>query len=175
MAAPSDEFARIRSYLLAQGEKFSFLELWPRRIKARLEVLDALEDVSEEQAAFKPGENEWSISEVALHVLNGSKNVSRLVELLAQGDTASSENIDPAKEQTDLKINELRRQLLYDALNWSSMTERLPASPSFTVTANHSMFGDLHSRGWYLFQRLHDLDHAGQIRSVKESQGYPTS
>jgi hypothetical protein len=35
------------------------------------------------------------------------------------------------------------------------------------------MFGDLRARAWYLFQRAHDLDHAGQIAEVKAAARYP--
>jgi hypothetical protein len=35
------------------------------------------------------------------------------------------------------------------------------------------MFGPLNAREWFLFQRLHDVDHAAQIRAVREADGYP--
>ncbi len=175
MTDQESEFARLRSYLLSQGERNSFLNMWPRRMKARLEVLDVLEGVTEEQARFKPDENEWSTSEVALHVLNGSRRVAQLVELLAQGEAASSARTDPPREGTERTIAELRDMLLIDGLDWSAVTQRLPETPSFTATAPHSMFGDLHSRAWYLFQRVHDLDHARQIQANKELPGYPAA
>jgi uncharacterized damage-inducible protein DinB len=181
MTSQSDERARVRGYLLSQGERYTYLELWPRLVKARLEVLDALEGVSDGQARFKPDRDEWSIRQVALHVLNGSKRVAHLVELLARGGPVSSEsaggsiaaNIDPAPEETDMRVEELRDGLLRDALAWSTLTQGLPEPPSFDATAEHNFFGDLHSRAWYLFQRVHDLDHARQIAAIKESPGYP--
>jgi hypothetical protein len=36
-------------------------------------------------------------------------------------------------------------------------------------------FGPLHCKAWYLFQRVHDIDHANQINAVKEAPGYPAA
>ena len=47
MTTQNDEAQRVRSYLLSQGEKYAFTELWPRLIKARLEVIAAAEGVSQ--------------------------------------------------------------------------------------------------------------------------------
>lgn len=175
MTSQTDEPTRVRGYLLTQGEKYGFTDMWPRCVRARLEVLDALEGVSEAQASFEPAEGEWSIREVALHVLNGSRRTAQLVELLARGEPAASAATDPAREGTDRTVAELREGLLRDGLGWSALTRELPDQPSFAVTATHSVFGELHSRAWYLFQRVHDLDHARQIQAVKATPGYPAS
>ncbi|MBM3140202.1 MAG: DinB family protein [Chloroflexi bacterium] len=168
-----EEIDRVRGYLLSQGEKRSYVELWPRAVAARLQVLDALEGVTEEQASYVPAPGEWSIREVALHVLNGSRRTQQVVAVLAAGKPATSENVDPPREATDLSIEELRRQLLRDSVDWSVLTDRLPEKPSFDAMARHQFFGELHSRAWYLFQRVHDIDHANQIAAVKQASGYP--
>ena len=175
MTTDANEQTRIRGYLLSQGERYSYLETWPRCVKARLEVLDSLQSVSAEQAVFKPEAEEWSITEVALHVLNGSRRVMRVVELLADGHPASSDRIDPTHQETDLTVEELHQQLLKDSVDWSAMTQRLTDTPSFDATAPHAFFGELHSRAWYLFQRVHDLDHVQQIANIKQSSGYPAA
>ncbi|HAC19153.1 MAG TPA: hypothetical protein DCF78_11340, partial [Dehalococcoidia bacterium] len=45
--------------------------------------------------------------------------------------------------------------------------------PSLEIEARHTFFGQLHARAWYLFQRVHDLDHAQQIDKNKRDAGYP--
>ena len=175
MAEQTNERGRVRGYLLSQGERYGYFEIWSRCVKARLEVLDSLQGVSDDQARFKPADGEWSISEVALHVLNGSRRVARLVELLAEGQPASSDRIDPPHEETNLAVEELHSLLLRDTVRWSALTEKLPGSPSFEATALHPFFVELHSRAWYLFQRVHDLDHYRQIEAIKETSGYPSS
>ena len=174
MANQTTERERVRGYLLSQGKRYDYFEIWSRCVRARLEVLDSLQGVSDDQARFRPADGEWSISEVALHVLNGSRRVARLVELLAEGQPASSDRIDPPHEETNLTVEVLHSQLLRDTVMWSALTERLPDSPSFDATTLHPFFGELHSRAWYLFQRIHDLDHYRQIEAIKETQGYPS-
>ena len=110
MASQTTERERVRGYLLSQGKRYDYFEIWSRCVRARLEVLDSLQGVSDDQARFKPADGEWSISEVALHVLNGSRRVARLVELLAEGQPASSDRIDPPHEETNLKVEELHNQ-----------------------------------------------------------------
>ena len=65
---PDEERERVRSYMLNQAEKYTWLELWPRVVAGRLEFLNAISRVTPEQAAFKPAADDWSIAEVAQHV-----------------------------------------------------------------------------------------------------------
>ena len=67
-----EERQRVSGYLLSQGEKYGWLELWPRVVQGRLEFLEAIRDVNEKQGEFRPGEGDWTIREVAHHVLAGS-------------------------------------------------------------------------------------------------------
>ncbi len=167
------EFERIQGYLNSQGERNSHPEIWPRAIKARMELLDNLNRVSEEQAAWAPSEDDWSIKEVALHILNGSRNVRRLVAALSVGTTAEVSGIEPPRKTTDATVTELIEQLRDDGIEWTVTISGLPERPALEPTAEHGMFGDLHARAWHLFQRVHDLDHMNQIAAVKQHDGYP--
>ena len=173
MTTQDDEARRVRSYLLAQGEKYAFTEMWPRLIKARLEVIAAVEGVSQEQADFTFAPEEWSIAEVLHHVLTSSARVAETIEAIANGNQPPERVIDPPRESASLGIEELRQRLTRDALAWCALTERLPVSPNLEVTAPHPIFGQLHAGGLYLFQRVHDLDHVGQIGKNKAAPGYP--
>jgi hypothetical protein len=173
ITAQTDETQRVRSYLLAQGERHTFAELWIRLVKARISVIDAVDGVTQRQADFRPEPDEWSISEVVHHLLTSSGRVAELVTALSSGETIASGRIDPLREETSLTIQELRAKLLEDSIAWSALTAKLPSSPDTVHTAPHSFFGELHARAWYLFQRVHDLDHAGQIGKNKAAPGYP--
>ena len=175
MTTQTNETDRVRLYLRNQGEKYPFRELWVRVVKARLQLLDTLDGLNDEQAAFKIDENEWSILEVLKHVLTSSGNVVGLVEALANRQSRPSDDIEPPSETTDLTIREMRDLLLKDSVAWGALTDRLPEPPSFDIEARHPFFGRLHSRAWYLFQRVHDLDHAQQIEKNKQAPGYPDS
>jgi len=170
---PQDERDRVRGYLLAQGEKYGYVEMWPRTVRGRLQLLDAIAAVNEAQARFRAASDQWSIAEIAQHILKASTANRRIVEALAGGGGADGARVDPPPEPTERTIDDLRRALLEDAVEWSALTRRLPAQPSFSALAPHPFFGDLHSRAWFLFQRTHDIDHANQVGQVKEAAGYP--
>jgi hypothetical protein len=170
------EFERVRAYLSGQGEKYEFAELWRRVAAARLELLDALDGVTEEQAAFKPSADDWSIREVAQHILKSSRGTRGLVERLARGEGPARGDdrvFEAPREATDAPVASLRDELLRDGITWSAAIEALPARPPLEPTSPHMFFGPLHARAWYLFERVHDLDHANQIKAVKAAPGYP--
>jgi len=169
----TEEQQRVRGYLRTQGEKYSWYELWRRLAGARLALLDALDGVSDEQAAFAPSEGEWSIGEVAHHVLKGARNNAALVERLANGNEATDTNVEPPREPAVLSIGEMRDELLQNAVEFAAMPARLPEPPSFDLEAPHVFFGDLHCKAWFLFQRVHDVDHTGQVQAAKAAPGYP--
>jgi len=167
------EFDRMRQYYLSQGERYSFEEIWPRAVKARLELLDALDAVSEAHAGWAPGAGDWSIKEVAVHLLNSSRNTRRLVQTLSAGMPGDSSGVDVPHETTEASLKSLADQIRADGIEWSAAILDLPPRPPLEPTAPHSMFGELHARAWYLFQRTHDQDHRGQIEAVKATPGYP--
>ena len=72
MTTGSDMGERVRSYLLSQGERYTFAEIWVRFAKARLELIDSVSEVDQGQADFRPDVDEWSISEVLNHVVTSS-------------------------------------------------------------------------------------------------------
>ena len=169
----TEEQQRVRGYLLSQGERYSWYELWRRVAPARLQLLDALDGVTDEQAAFIPDEGEWSIGEVAQHILKGSRGNLALVERLATGEDASSEGVEPPREPAELSIAEAREEILLSGVGLSALPLRLPEPPPLDPVAPHVFFGDLHCKAWYLFQRIQDTDHAGQITAAKAADGYP--
>ena len=165
MTTEPDEAERVRSYLQSQGEKYTFAEIWVRFVKARIALIDAVYDVDQGQADFLPDADEWSIAEVLNHVVASSGRISEIVDALANGASTSPGIIDPPREETSQSIEELRERLTLDSLRWSA--------PSTELTAPHPFFGQLHAREWLLFQRIHDLDHAGQVEKNKVAEGYP--
>ena len=163
MTTGSDKGESVRSYLISQGERYTFAEIWVRFAKARLALIDSVADDDQEQADFRPDADEWSISEVLSHLVASSATVSEIVDALSRGVAPTPGRIDPPREEASLGIDGLRERLTLDSLRWSALVERLPPAPSTTLTAPHPTFGELHGRAWLLFQRIHDIDHAGQV------------
>ena len=54
-----------------------------------------------------------------------------------------------------------------------ALVAALPDDAPLDGTVDHDFFGGLHCKAWYLFQRVHDLDHAGQIAQIQAAPGYP--
>jgi len=173
MAGPeADVRARVRDYLLAQGEKYTFLDLWPRVMAGRLDLLDAIGSVTDDQAAFKATADDWSIGETCQHALESSRGVQAMVARLAAGESIRRD-AEPGRVPPVLPWPELRRALLDDSVALAGLVASLPEPPSFDALAPHPFFGDLHARAWFLFQRVHDQDHAAQARAATEAPGYP--
>jgi uncharacterized damage-inducible protein DinB len=165
----SKDEQRVRSYLVTQGEQRDWVDLWPRFIQERGNLLRATEKVSDEQAAFNPDSESWSIREIVEHVLNVSRAGMRRIEELSAGRKLSS----PAPGRMPTKFSMLRRHLTEHSIRYSALLERLPPSPDYNVTAPHESFGDLNFRSWFVFERVHDTDHLGQIEAVKDTPDYP--
>ena len=176
MAGPNDdERDRVRGYLLAQGEKYSWLDLWPRVVAGRLEFLGAVADVNEEQAAFQPQSDAWTIAEVGHHVLQASRSVQSLIVPMALGEPGPERDTDPARAPAELPWDALQEALVEDSVAFAAVITDLPEPPSFEHLAQHPFFGELHARAWFLFQRVHDQDHARQVLANKEAAGYPAA
>ena len=168
------ERRRIADYLRNQGQQYGWLELWPRVLQGRLEFLDAIRGVSAAQAGFRPRPDDWTIAEVAHHMLTGSRAVAQTIERLASGQPAETVQwTDPAGAPSATSLADLRRDILADSVAFSSLATRFPDDVSLAPTAPHGMFGDLHCRAWFMFQRLHDQDHARQVLAIKHAPGYP--
>lgn len=169
-----------RRYLLGQAERFDWVDLWPRVMAARLQLIEALADVSEEQARWKPpaglmegDEDGWSILQVARHVAGWSDYAIANIEASAAGQPSPA-SLPPRPLPDGATLAEVRRALSEVSMRIASITERLPATPSEDAAIEHERFGALPARAWFAFVRLHDLDHVGQVNGIKAAEGYPS-
>ena len=165
----NEEESRIHSYLLSQGQKYSFMELLPRVIKARLVLLDEVNGLDQNSADFIVSETEWSISEILHHVSISEIRVRNLIQSLTEGNEVDTLNIDPPREAAVKSLDIQIEELTHGLVQWCIMAETLPKYAPVNFTAKHGFFGDLHAGAWFLFQRVHDLDHANQVKSVKSN------
>jgi len=173
-----DERQGVADYLLNQAGKYSWLGLWPRVVAGRIEFLNAIARVAPAQAAWKPAADDWSIAEVAQHVLDGSRRNYELVEALSQGRQPNTEAqaigaIDPARREAELEWPELLDALAEDSISFAGLTRSVPEPPNLERRVAHPYFGPLHGRAWYLFQRVHDQDHTRQVAAIQAHEGYP--
>jgi hypothetical protein len=170
------EIERVRSYLVSQAEKKTFDELRPAVEEARAALLRQLEGVSEAQARFKPrgqGEDAWSIAEVLRHCIQGEEAVALRIRALGLGDPARPGASGRLVGRANASLAELIRDLKAANFALDHAVGSIAGKERLEPTAPHPFFGELNCRGWFLFQRVHDLDHARQIEKIKADPDFP--
>ena len=176
---PDEIVERIRSYLAHNAAKE------PRAITELVQtghdqLGGLLEGLSEEQARFKPGPDDWSVLELLRHVVVTKRGVARVCETLARGEQPAGLGGEgearaqdgvmgeefPSLAQARAATQEAHEQLL-------SFLGRLSPAANTEARFRHFLFGDLNCREWAAFQRIHDGDHAGQIEKIRAAPGFP--
>ena len=176
-----DFLERTRGQFLDGAETLSWDQIWLRMATARFALIDALQDVSQEQADWTPhgdmdadDESTWSIAEVMRHVITASPNIAEIIVATAHGRkiikgppgqiTAAAADVDDLR----LQVTSVSERLL-------SVGNALPDEVDNETTVPHAFFGELPSMAWPLFQAFHDADHTKQIKTLKSNPDYPTS
>ena len=168
-----------RAEFLAGARSLSWDEIWLRMANARFALIDAIQDVSQEQADWTPSgavdsedESSWSISEIMRHVITASPNIAEIIAATANGSTVikgpPGQITAPASDVDDLRLHVTRvsERLL-------SVGNALPEEIDNETTVPHAFFGDLPSMAWPLFQAFHDGDHTRQIVALKSHPDFP--
>ncbi len=168
----TEEQQNVHNYLRGQGEKYSWLDLWPRVARPRLDLLAQLDGITADQAEARTSADEWTIMEGLRHEIAVTRSTLHIVERLS-GVTVSdpADEVDPA----ELSFEELRNELLRNGIQFGELAAALPEDADLEPTHPHGNFGDLHCRAWYIFQRIHDVDHVNQFRSIRESEDFPAA
>jgi uncharacterized damage-inducible protein DinB len=168
----TEEQQRIRSYLTAQGAKLSPAELVDKVRAAMDELHAALDTIPADRFADRPGADEWSGNEVMAHVVTTGALFARGIIRALDGAAAGPPVADVLERGVPEKsAGEWWQELVR---NRSELFERaLAADPQAHLdrTVEHRMFGALNWRETILFLRLHDLDHAGQLKKIADALG----
>ncbi|WLR47915.1 DinB family protein [Halobacillus litoralis] len=150
----------------------------------RKELLDFVEEVSEQEASVKPEEDRWSILEVLEHLyLMEQLIVYQINQALKQGDTQQAtekpihkttnrdykveapEAVRPKGEFKTLQeakegLKKTREATLFLIHNKEEETLQNRAFP-------HPAFGDMNLEQWVEFIGWHELRHLDQMKEVK--------
>ena len=184
MTTPSaaDAFRAIRERLLVAARDRSWFDLWPGVVAARLELIDAIAPVSEEQAQWKPAAEAWSIEETIRHLLVSSRGVVAIIDTLAAGrDPGAGAVYDSPGDLTahqfappfEGAFADLRAAFVAHSVDFAALPSRLPSNPLLEPTFEHMYFGPLPAVAWFAFQRIHDGAHLRQLREIGDAPGYP--
>ena len=169
--AMAAENARVRSYLVSQAEKLSVDEIWAKVEASFVELSQSVSgNLTLAQLTFKPGPQEWSIVEVMSHILSYNISSCRTMGALALGkelsrDTGERHSVS-ASDDCLMLVAANREAVL------RSVSE-LPESLKLEPTSPHGMFGPLNCKAWLLFIRIHNIDHANQVKKNRECPDFP--
>ncbi|HLZ68724.1 MAG TPA: DinB family protein [Dehalococcoidia bacterium] len=163
------QFARVRAYLLAQGEKLSPAEIVEKVRESQGTVLAAAGRVPAARLGKAPAAGEWSVAEVLQHVIGSGAGVGRrIVETVEQRQAAPALFEDRLEHNgADLSLARARELLLAEreAL-FAAAVAADPAAHLDQAAIEHQWFGPLNWKAALLFLRVHDLDHARQIDAI---------
>jgi len=161
----TEEEARIRSYLEAQGAKLSPAAIIDKVRAAMAELRAAAESVPPARFNDRPEPEEWSGNEVMAHVIDAGKHFGDQIVQALDGMPPAGSGRDrsekPVPRRTAAEwctILERDREGLFECVQRADPAARLDKR------IEHGMFGTLNWRETLLFLRLHDLDHARQLQ-----------
>ena len=169
---------RMRAEFLEGAAALPWDEIWLRMANARFALIDAIQDVSQQQADWTPAamsaddEASWSIAEIMRHVITASPNIAEIIAATANGRTVlkgpPGQITAPASD-----VDHLRLQVTSVSERLLSVGNALPDEIDNQTTVPHAFFGDLPSMAWPLFQAFHDGDHTRQIDALKSHPDFP--
>lgn len=169
MPERTPEEERIRGYLIGQAAKLSIPELIDKVRTDSLQVWEAAAAVPADKFGDRPTDGEWSASEVLNHVLAMTENsTSSITGILRDGTLPPRirDTMEPGGRPGFLSADDYRRAFdvtrvpLYEAVANATGDERLD------VKIEHPNFGGFSWREWFLFMRVHDLDHMRQLQAI---------
>ena len=166
----TDEQARIRQYLLSQGAKLTPAAIVEKVQAAMAELRQASLEVPGARFAERPEPEEWSGNEVMAHVVAAGRYFGGAIESIVSGLPLPPRTEGRGIEGAPLRTAEEWWEILQEdrARLFARALVQDPTA-TFDGTVEHQMFGPLDWRAALLFNRLHDLDHAGQLRKIAEA------
>ena len=173
MAPMTDEQRRIQSYLQAQGAKLSPAQLVERVRAAMAELRVAAEAVPAARFHDRPGPDDWSANEVLAHVVEARGRFGERVRRVLAGEPLAAGPTHPDRPQAPPRRTLAEWWAILERDREAFFADVLRADPASHPerVIEHPMFGPLTWRETILFTRLHDLDHAGQLKQVAAAFG----
>ena len=167
MAEMTDEQRRVLSYLRAQGAKLSPAELIDKVRVAMDELRVALSAVPSARFNERPTPEEWSANEVIAHVVSSGTLFGGGIVRVLDGGAAGP----PMADRIEAGVPTRSAAAWWEdfSRDRTALFERVRrAAPDAHLdrAIAHAMFGPLNWRETLLFLRVHDIDHAGQLKKI---------
>ena len=146
-------------------------------------VMGALEGLTEAQARYKPGPDDWSVLELLSHVVTVKRAMAVLAASLSEGSWPPGFTEESQSEEFQDGVTFVHLNSLAEAREavGAAHVELMAFAASINDGMNtekqfsHFFFGAMNCRQWTVFQRIHDADHAPGIAKIKASPGFPAA
>jgi DinB superfamily len=138
-------------------------------------LLSALDELSGEQATWKPGEAEWSGAQVGDHIALATGVMGNVLALLAKGQAVTDSDWDPPPQfrGNAADVVDVKKRLGGIASFADRLFDEGARTDRRDVKANNSLLGDMNWREWFYFLGVHANDHLGQIEKLRGLPGFP--
>jgi hypothetical protein len=170
--------------------------LWNDLQAVRADVLVEVDGLSQPQADFKPGAEDWSIGEIVHHLtiaeIGTGKITTKLLKEAAAGGAPAVFPHDltefaglpvPISESAQAPpvvwpehgqpIADLVASMKAARERSHDSVAKLATCDPRTLRFKHFRLGDLDLSQWWRLQAQHDAVHLAQIRDVKRAPGFP--
>lgn len=171
MPGPSpEEGKRVRDYMIAQAAKLTIPELVAKLRTDTAALRDVAAAVPPAHWNERPSAGDWSAAEVCGHVLEMNEHGASAIEAILEGRPLPPRVADVIRTEASAAAPDAatfwdtfiaRREQLYARVSNAAGDEHLD------VHLHHDWFGDLTWREWFLFMRVHDLDHLRQLQALQ--------
>jgi len=167
MAEMTEEQRRVLSYMRAQGAKLSPSELVDKVRAAMDDLRGALFAIPSARFNDRPAPDDWSANEVMAHVVTSGALFSRGIHRVLDGGAAGR----PLEDRLETGVPARTAAEWWESFSRdrSALFERVGrAAPDAHLDGaiEHAMFGPLNWRETLLFLRVHDIDHAAQLKKI---------
>ena len=162
----TEEQARIRSYLTAQGAKLSTLEIVDKVRAATDQLRAAADAIPDANFGARPAAEEWSANEVMAHVVKAGRHFGGAIVRLLDGIPGGGVRDQLERDVPQRSASEWWAALEEDRAALFARVGAADPQSALEATVEHPFFGPLNWRETLLFMRLHDLDHAGQLQKI---------
>jgi hypothetical protein len=162
----TEEQQRIRSYLLAQGQKLTPAAIVEKVQAAMAELRQAALAVPPPRFGERPEPAEWSANEVMAHVVEADRHFGGAIVNILDGRPPGEPRDAAARDTRPRPLDEWWSLLERDRAVLFEKVRRADPAVRLDATIPHPFFGPLNWRETMLFIRIHDLDHAGQLAKV---------
>ena len=164
--------------------------------ETRQKFLDSIDGLSQEQWAFKPGPDRWSIAEVAEHIAISESTILELItEKIMKAPAVPRDPTGPTDQRvidmvTDRSEKAQAPEMLKPVNKWATRDALVGAfntarerTVAYVKTSTDDMRGHsaphpvmkmLDGYQWILLLSGHTARHTAQIQEVKSAAGYPS-